>query len=84
MTLKECLDEFLNGKINADKVEEIINNNPEIMNLDSINFGKSTRELNKKYREVTGEGITINVGVHTTPRSKMIVELCRIIENKNI
>ena len=84
MTLKECLDDFINGKIDADKVEKIINDNPEILNLDSINFGKSTRELNKKYHEVTGEGITINIGTNTTPRSKMIVELCRVIENKNI
>ena len=83
MSLEEVINEFLNGNIDANKVEELINSNSDITNLDSIKFGKATRELNKKYREVSGEGIVINVNIPAIPHKKMVVALCKAIENKN-
>lgn len=60
--LSSIVDKFLNGELSANDIELMLNDDKFHFSFgDSIEYSTLTRPLNKKYREVTGNGIVFDL-----------------------
>lgn len=81
--IDNLIEKFLNGEISANEIESKINEDEAIVIPgDSINYGMLTKPLNKKYYEITGNGISFDLTRAYPPAKERLICLIKAIENK--
>jgi len=80
MSLEKVIKLFLNYEISAKEIEEkVINNEIKFDGLNSIKYGKLTKELNEMYSSIMNKAVTLP---YSSNMKQNFINLVKAIENK--